>query len=252
MVRKPVGLGGRIQAGSPMTHRPWTPAEQRILCDLYPDATCADIAALLDRKPGSIYAKAAALGLCKSEAFKASDSTGRIQRGKQDPRMTATCFKVGMVPWNKGHSYHSGGRSATTQFKKGQLQGAASRRYKPIGSLRINGDGHLEHKITDNPDVYPARRWVPVYRLVWQAAHGPIPKGHAVVFKPGRKTAVLEAITPDKLECISRAELLRRNSVWTRSPELGRLVQLKGAITRAVRRIEQRAPVIHQTATRIT
>ena len=33
----------------------WTPSEEYVLRDLYPDLPCADIAALLDRKPGSVY-----------------------------------------------------------------------------------------------------------------------------------------------------------------------------------------------------
>lgn len=45
-------------------------------------------------------------------------------------------------------------------------------------------------------------------------------------------------ITIDRLECITRAENLRRNGVW-RDPELGKLYQLKGAIARQVNRIRK-------------
>ena len=70
--------------------------------------------------------------------------------------------------------------------------------------------------------------------LVWQAAHGPVPKGHIVVFKPGRRSAELSRIILDAVECISRAEHARRNHPRSKSPELGRLVQLRGAITRQI------------------
>lgn len=60
-----------------------------------------------------------------------------------------------------------------------------------------------------------------------------------VVFKRGMKTSVLEEITLDKLDCISRAENARRNHPRNRDPELGRLIQLKGAITRQVNRINR-------------
>jgi hypothetical protein len=83
----------------------------------------------------------------------------------------------------------------------------------------------------------PTRRWKAVHRLVWEAANGPIPAGHIVVFKPGTKTVAEAEITADKLECITRTENLRRNHPRNKSPELGRLVQLKGAITRQVNRI---------------
>jgi len=48
---------------------------------------------------------------------------------------------------------------------------------------------------------------------------------------------VLEEITLDKLELLTRAQNAARNSPYTRSPELGRLYQLKGQITRQVNRI---------------
>jgi hypothetical protein len=84
-------------------------------------------------------------------------------------------------------------------------------------------------------------RWHPVHRLVWEAAHGPVPKGSICVFKPGRRTTVLEEITLDRIEIITRAQNAARNHPRARSPELARLVQLKGAITRQVNRITREA-----------
>ena len=151
----------------------------------------------------------------------------------------ATSFKKGNIPWNKGIHFVSGGRSAETQFKKGQMSGAAQHNYVPIGTLRISRGGYyLERKMTDDPSLVPVRRWEAVHRMVWQAAHGPIPDGHIVVFRPGMKTVVESEITIDRLECITRAENLRRNGVW-RDPELGKLYQLKGAIARQVNRIKK-------------
>lgn len=119
------------------------------------------------------------------------------------------------------------------------MTGAAQHNYVPIGTLRVSKDGYLERKMNDDPNIYPARRWVAVHRLVWEASHGPIPDGHIVVFKPGMKTSVLEDVTHDRLECITRAEHARRNHPRSKSPELAKLVQLKGAITRQVNRISR-------------
>ena len=55
----------------------------------------------------------------------------------------------------------------------------------------------------------------------------------------GQFTNVLEEITANKLECISRAENARRNSMWRLDPEVAKLYQLKGAITRQVNRIKK-------------
>ena len=157
---------------------------------------------------------------------------------QRHPASVASQFKPGHTPWNKGQHYTAGGRSADTRYKAGQMSGAAQYNYVPIGSQRVNADGMLERKMTDDPALAPARRWVGVHRLVWQAAHGPIPEGHIVVFRPGQATTIEADITPERLECITRRENMRRNSMHTRmAPDMARLYQVKGAITRQVNRI---------------
>lgn len=224
-----------IRAYSPR----WRPLEEVLLRDLYPDIPCADIAALLGRKPGSVYQAAMRMGLTKSAAFWASDMSGRVSRGKQPPNIVANQFQPGSSPWNKGTHYVAGGRSAETQFKKGNMSGSAQHNYVPIGSLRVSKNGYLERKVTDNPALVPARRWTGVHRLVWIAAHGPIPARHVVCFKAGQHTRDEDQLTIDGLECISRAELARRNHPNSHNPELAKLVQLKGAITRQINRIQK-------------
>lgn len=220
--------------------RPWTPIELDLLRDLYPDVPCADIAALLERHPGSVYYAATSRGLQKSDEFHASDLSGRILRGKIDPRMVAGRFKPGMTPWNTGIRYVAGGRSAETRFKPGTKPAKTA----PVGAYRLlkekTGKVHLERKTSETSGPNHMR-WTPVSRLVWEAANGPVPDGHLVVFKRGMHTAVLEEITLDRVECISRAEHARRNHPAQRDPELAKLIQLKGAITRQVNRINKEA-----------
>jgi hypothetical protein len=171
--------------------------------------------------------------------FKASDKSGRVSRGKQLPSMIATRFQPGLQPWNKGTHFTAGGRSAETRFKPGRPANESAN-YLPIGTLRVNMDGYLERKVTDDREIVPARRWVAVHRLVWIEANGPIPAGHVVVFKPGRRSSVLEEITLDAIELITRTELMARNTVHARYPkEVVQLVQLKGAIRRQITRMEK-------------
>ncbi|WCM88534.1 HNH endonuclease [Acidovorax sp. NCPPB 3576] len=219
--------------------RAWTPHELCRLRELYPDLLASTVARELGRPVEAVYRKARELGLCKTEAFIASELSRRIKRGHQSPAMVASRFQPGSRPWNKGVKGSTGMHPNTraTQFKKGQMRGAAQHNYVPIGSERICADGYLERKMTDDPSIYPASRWVAVHRLVWIAAHGAIPAGHVVVFQPGKKTVKLHEITVDRLSCITRAELALRNHPRNKSPELARLVQLKGAITRQVNRI---------------
>jgi hypothetical protein len=226
--------------------RYWHASEIALLASMYPECHTADIAAWLGRGVGPVYQAAAARGLRKSAAYLASDSAARIQRGKQHPSMIASRFQPGQAAWNKGVPGATGlhPNCRRTQFKKGQMTGAARANYVPVGSLRICADGYLERKVTDDHPV-PARRWVAVHRLVWEAERGPIPKGHIVCFLPGKKTTVLEEVTADRLACITRAENARRNHPASRSPELAKLVQLKGAITRQVNRIAREAQEQH-------
>jgi HNH endonuclease len=213
----------------------WTADKLATLRNLYPHYTAEVVARVVGCSVSSVWARANREGIGKSAAFLASQQSGRIARGKQLPSMVANQFKPGQPAWNKGRPFDSGGRSHTTRFKPGRLPTQA-RNYVPIGTLRICCDGYLERKVNDTEPV-PTRRWKAVHRLVWEAAHGPIPAGHIVVFKPGNKTVVEAEITADKLDCITKAENLRRNHPRNKSPELGRLVQLKGQITRQVNRI---------------
>lgn len=225
-----------------MTRRYWTVAEVAVLREFYPNERGQDVAKRLGRTLSSVFQRARAEGLEKSAAFLASDLAGRIQRGKQSPAMIATRIQPGSTPWNKGVKGSTGTQEGcrATQFKAGRKP-EESANYQPIGSLRVSRDGYLERKVTDDQNIYPARRWVPVHRTVWEAANGPIPAGHIVVYRPGMKTLVEAEITADRLECITRAENAHRNHPRNRDPELGRLVQLKGAITRQVNRINREA-----------
>lgn len=220
----------------------WTPDRLQALRELYQDNTAEVVAEQIGGTVSAIYNKAYKMGLSKSEAFKASERSGRIYRGQQNPAMTMTQFKAGNAAWNKGQPGSTGlhPNCRPTQFKAGRPAHEA-RNYVPIGSYRVNKDGHLEQKLTDDPHLVPARRWIPVYRLVWEAKHGPVPQGHIVVFKSGLKTAELAHITQDRLECITRAQNAQRNHPKNHNPELFKLYQLKGAITRQVNRITSEA-----------
>lgn len=212
--------------------RYWTRVEEELLREFYPDWPTEWLAPHFGRTPRQVYNKALSMGLRKSAAYLASPLSGRLQQ--HDARGGSTRFKKGHVPANKGlrRPGYAPGRMAETQFKKGRPPSEA-RNYKPIGSTRIVY-GNLEKKFTDDPRVYPARRWRPVHRMVWEAAHGPVPKGHIVVFKPGMHTTVEAEITLDRIECITLGENMRRNTLHNYPKELTHLMQLKGAVQRQI------------------
>lgn len=212
--------------------RYWTAAELRKLRRKFPTTKTADLAREFGRHPSCVSHKAYSLGLSKAPEYLADTARSGRTNGQ---RGLTTRFKAGQAPWNKGlKGWKAGGRAATTQFKPGR-PAHESRNYVPIGTYRINHDGYLEQKTTDDRRLAPARRWVGVHRLVWEAANGPVPPGHAVVFRPGRRTAELERITLAALELIPRAELMRRNSHHNLPPEVSQLIQLRGALNRKIR-----------------
>lgn len=218
--------------------RVWQQHEIEIVRRFYADSLTEDIARALDRPLRAVYNLAFSLGLHKSKDFLASPQARRLD----GVIGTATRFRKGQLPWNTGVKGSTGlhPNSIATQFKAGR-HASTAHNYAPIGSERISKDGYLERKVSDDPSIAPTRRWVAVHRLVWEAAHGPIPAGHAVTFRPGRRTTDAALITEDGLELVSRGELARRNHPRNHSPELVALVQLKGAITRQVNRIAREA-----------
>lgn len=215
-----------------MPKQPWTAAQLQLLLELYPTTLTADLARQLGRAQSSVHQKAAALGLRKAAAFVAD--TARQRSLAPGHGGQAHQFKPGQQPWNDGLHYQPGGRCAQTQFKPGQRQGRALQLVQAVGSHRVNGDGCLDRKVSDAGPMH--RRWVAVHRLVWEAAHGPIPAGHAVVFKPGRRSTRLQDITPDALELLTRAQLMARNTVHTLPKPLAGLAQLRGVLTRQINR----------------
>lgn len=211
----------------------WTDAERATLQAQYPHRKTSELAAELGVSLSVVYQQATSMRPRKSAEFYASDKSGRMLKGGRLSQETQ--FKPGQKPWNTGTHYVAGGRSHETRFKKGQLSGQAQHNWVPVGSYRVNADGVLDQKVTDlgrGP-----RDWEAVHRLIWKAANGPIPPGHIICFRLGRKTTVLAHITLDALECISRRELVARNSIWRKDPELVSLYLLKGAINRQVNRI---------------
>jgi hypothetical protein len=213
--------------------RPWTEVEIKLLHWGYADSLTEDIAQAIDRPAASVYRKANALGLAKSAQFLADIARERSMRPGHASQLHR--FQQGHVPWCKGTKGAVGVQEGcrATQFKKGRPPEQA-RNYLPIGSHRVTHDGYLERKVTDDPTLVPARRWVPVHRLAWEAANGPIAEGHLVCFKPGMRTIDAELITVDRLECISLADNLRRNSLHRYGPEISKLIHLRGAITRQI------------------
>ncbi len=221
-----------------ITRRRWTDAEVALLRERFATEDTAQLAADLGRELRAVYHKAYAIGLAKDPQVLAETRRRTLAEGRRAAATRATQFKPGVPSWNAGKSYMPGGNVARGWFKPNRPAHEA-RNYQPIGSHRINADGYLERKVTDDRSIAPARRWVGVHRLVWEAVHGKVPPSHAVVFLPGRRTTELERITLDALELVTRAELMKRNTLHRLPPEVVDLCRLRGRLRTKIKRMER-------------
>lgn len=95
------------------------------------------------------------------------------------------CFEKGSVSWNKGLTGYMGPN--VTSFKKGHLPAGT----RQVGDERIcSKDGYALVKVQEPDPNVPGRktRWKPKHVDVWEKEHGPVPKGHIVIFLDGDKT----------------------------------------------------------------
>jgi hypothetical protein len=224
-------------ARPPMRRRPWTAHELSIVQKLYANTKTSKIAEQLGRTVAQVYRGAAKLGLAKSEQYLASPDASRLRRGEH-PGL-ATQFRKGQVPPNKGlrRPGYAPGRMAETQFRKGERTGIAATNWRPIGTILPDGEGFLRIKVREGVkgEAYGfgnTRIWPLLNRHIWEEHHGPIPASHAVVFRDrDRSNYAIE-----NLELISRAELMRRNTIHNRYPkDVVNTIMLLGAVKRKLR-----------------
>lgn len=199
----------------------WTAEEEVLLRRDYADTPTSVLAARLGVTINQIYRKKEILGLKKSARYRRSSHSGRFRRGER--RGQANEFKPGMAPHNKGKTFNAGGRSAETRFKAGHLPHNAA----PVGMVTVDERGYLKKKVANNGNRHDRQF---LHRLIWEAAHGPAPTGYVVVFKDGDKRNV----ALDNLECVSRAENMRRNTILRYPPELRRTIRAAAKLRRAI------------------
>lgn len=216
-----------------MNRKRWTAADRRLLRKLYPDLPTVDVARRMGRSVPAIYGRAQILGLRKSQAYLASPAACRLRRGDN---VGAACrFQKGHVPANKGlrRPGWAPGRMADTQFKKGQFPVNRDPDFYVLGALRVNSDGYIDMRISFAPG---STGWRGLHLILWEDAHGAIPKGHCLRFRDGDALNV----ELDNLELIPRADNMRRNSIHNLPEPLRKTINVLGQLKRRIREKQDR------------
>lgn len=217
----------RLMARRRKTQKTWTSEELARLRAIYPNHTAEECAAMIGRSVSSVRNATHALGLHKSTEFLASERSGRISALVDKGR--AHRFKPGHTTWNRGMRglRQLGGE---TKFKAGNMPHT----YRPVGSERVDRDGILWRKVADTRN----RRidWRPVHVTEWEKVNGALPAGKVVIFADGNR----RNFEPSNLLALSRAELMKRNTVQRYGKEIAQLCQLRGALLRQIRKREPR------------
>lgn len=156
----------------------------------------------------------------------------------QHPNAVAHRFQKGQIPHNKGLRRPGWfrGRMRETQFVKG----ITPPNTVPVGTLvRISGgnsDGYYKRKMADSPGPGLSRfGWKLEHVRIWEEKHGPLPRGHIVVFKDRDRSH----LTLKNLECITLAENMRRNTIHARrAPAQKRAIYALIALKRKISKLE--------------
>jgi hypothetical protein len=93
-----------------------------------------------------------------------------------------------------------------------------------VGSERVNVDGYIEVKIAE------PNKWRQKQRVVWEAAHGPVPADSIVSFIDGNK----QNCELSNLRVMTRADNLRRTSLHNYPDEVREVIHMRAVLKRHI------------------
>jgi hypothetical protein len=198
----------------------WTAEQDFILKDKYEQLNAAEIATLVNKSHYAVKNRLHKLGITLSKEVK-------LKRCNN--------YQKGMVAYNTGkkqHEYMSAEaieKTKATRFKKGSLPHNAL----PDGTIvnRKDNKGRLYQmiKLPNN------RKLKYMHVHLWQQHHGAIPKGHIILFS--NKNSMDCRI--ENLECISKAENMRRNSIQNFPEEIIQAITLISKLNKKIKHHEK-------------
>ncbi|NCC85125.1 MAG: hypothetical protein EOM03_13500 [Clostridia bacterium] len=206
-----------------------TPEQVQEILLRYPDEKAACIAEDYGVPVSTIYGTAKRYGVKKSEAFRHSPDSGRLQPGQR--LSPATQFRKGCQSATKG-------KRLEAMFKKKESLERWKANWWKQGQKPPNTARDGEIRWRKNPGYYFIRIkenvWELYHRHLWEKQNGPVPAGFNIIFIDGnRRNCKIE-----NLRCISNAELGEMNRHTKYPPELRKAIELKNKLNKTIKAYE--------------
>lgn len=180
----------------------WNENEVELLKKLYINNPAVKVAEIIGCSVDSVFHKAAALGLKKTEVYLKTTFKELGRKNAEHPKAIEKRFKKGMQVWNKGlKGTHF---SKATEFRKGNL---------PANTLH---DGAITIRTYHKNRGGKAYKWIRIskakwqqyHKYIWEKTNGKVPNGYTLRFINGDSLDV----RIENLQVISRTQQVRLNS----------------------------------------
>ena len=200
----------------------WTESQVSLLEKNYKDMDMDQLVRLIGRDKRSIYYKAYVMGLRRDKAYLQGLGLRLKKTGKSHR------FRKGHTPWNKGMKGLTIG-GLETQFKSGHEPWNT----KNDGAITMrndrNGVPQLLIRIAKG-------KWEYLARHIWREHHGEIAPGMVIRHKNGNSLDC----DIENLECITRAENMRRNMIHHYPDEIISSIKKIGKLKRILTKKEEK------------
>jgi hypothetical protein len=195
------------------TYHRFAPEEKRFVRDNISGKSDAEMTELFNRRFGLSLSKSKIRGLIKRE----KTYSGKYPR-RYTPEETlfikenhsGRSYAEMTELFNRRFGLSLPKRAIADKINYGGYPGARKMGPVPIGKERIGRLGYVEVK------TGPRKKdWKSKCKVIWEAANGPIPEGHRVIFADGDKSN----FDPDNLLLVSLQELGLMNLHGLRAPD---------------------------------
>lgn len=225
--------------------KPWTEEQDAAVRQHYGTLTAGEIAKRLGRTTLAVVSRAGVLGLRNQNPWTQEEEDLLRERYSSAP-MHELCAELNRTDIairgrasilglkRRGSSPDVKERSRRhSEFMKARRQsGVRNPGVLPIGTTRMQG-GKLYTKVADTADT--RSNWVRAQRVVWEAAHGPIPDGHMVTFKDGNRLN----LALENLELVSGTTHMARNTIARYPLPYQNAVKALGRFMAKLKRLEK-------------